>query len=609
VKNKFWEKNKEVLQNQYPGLLNELSYVDSDFPNEIEIIDTPAGDPTFRINGIFVHSPRDPVREGQKLAQAIEEGDSPIVILGFGLGYIAQSAAQCAAKHGRSVIIVEKHKTLLCKAFELRDLTEFLSAKNIIFVTGGSGDGIVSALNIAGSENPAPAIIRNRALMDIDSEWYKNVEDKIRTYTMKDKVNTATLKRFGKRWVRNISRNMSAIRDFPGIERLKGLNTFPVFLAAAGPGLDKVKPFLKDIYERCIVVAVDTSFRFFIQNGIQPDFVLTVDPQFWNSRHMDRCVCENTALIAETAVFPPVLHLPFKRKFICSSLFPLGKFIEKQVDPKGRLGAGGSVATTAWDFARSLGGSDIWIAGLDLAFPGYKTHFRGARFEEKANSESTRFNPVETWVVRALRDGVPFKAKSGDGGQVLTDSRLSLYAAWFENQFSQHRQVRNHSLFQEGLAVKGLHAANMEDFTALPVRRKEIDMRLHDSYAQIDTEFYNAEEVCRRAVSYENAGESLISGLKEIKKAVEKGAAICKKSSQKESDSKELDIIMKKISESEVKEIVSFLIPMEDEKETKTGDPFRAYLESSLKLFKSLSESANFYLEASFFCFREGECE
>ena len=430
----FWEKNSEILRRQYSGLLEELSLQSDDLlaQEEIKIESSQSGDPSLCVRGIHVHSPRDPVREGQRLATAGINGNGPVVILGFGLGYTAQASACAVAETGRPVIIVEKYRNLLLKALELRDFSDFLSKNRIIFIVGGSGDGIVNALAIAAElickeasaqtvdeEKSAPSVIRNKALFDLDKDWYGAIEEKIRTWTMKDDVNTATFKRFGRRWVRNLSRNMSAIRDFPGISRLSELaaegssgESVPVFLSAAGPSLDKTADLLRDIHRRCIVVAVDTNLRFFLKNGIEPDFVLVVDPQFWNSRHLDRCVCEKTALVAESAVFPPVLRLPFKKTFLCGSLFPLGTFIEKQVDPKGRLGAGGSVATTAWDFARSLGAKDIWIAGLDLAFPSLKTHFRGARFEDISNSMSCRFNPVEKWVVRALRDGFPFKAPS-----------------------------------------------------------------------------------------------------------------------------------------------------------------------------------------------------
>jgi hypothetical protein len=143
---------------------------------------------------------------------------------------------------------------------------------------------------------------------------------------MRDDVNVATKKKFGKRWIRNLNRNMAAIRDLPGVSRFEGLaagdDPLPVFLAAAGPGLDGIGSLLPEIYKRCIVVAVDTSLRFLLRNNIEPDFVVVVDPQFWNSCHLNRCESSRTRLIAESAVYPPVLRLPFKESYLCGSLFP-----------------------------------------------------------------------------------------------------------------------------------------------------------------------------------------------------------------------------------------------------------------------------------------------
>jgi len=638
----YWEKNKEILAAQYGGLLEDLfSQDDDDLPvQEIKIETTPTGEPTLCVRGNYVHSQRDPSREGQRLAQAVDTGSGHVVILGFGLGY----AAQAAAALGRPLIIVEKYRSLLRRALELRDFSELLSKNRIIFVVGASGEGITSALAVAdelaaskgAEEKAAPCLIRNKALAALDEQWYKAVEDRIRTWSMRDDVNMATLKRFGRRWVHNLSRNAAAIRDCPGISRLAGLAAkstencdnnaaadtaaLPVFLAAAGPSLDKTAPLLRDIHDRCIIVAVDTSLRFFIKNGVQPDFVVVVDPQFWNSRHLDRCIEENslskTALIAESAVYPPVLRLPFKNTFLCGSLFPLGTFIENQVDPKGRLAAGGSVATSAWDFARVLGGGEIWIAGLDLAFPNYKTHFRGARFEELSNSQSCRFNPVEKWVLRALRDGIPFKARSVGGGEVLTDRRLSLYAAWFESQFAQHPQVKNFALFREGLAITGLQAAKAEDFLALPKRRDEIDCRLSASFSRIENDFRSAQEAASRAQRYEKAVLSLTRGLESIREASVKGAAIARQAlgrnvsaGEQKKILRDLDALTRRVTDSEVKEVAGFLFPPAEGDE-KTGssatggavngavnDPFREYLQSSLKLFSSLAQSVELNLD------------
>jgi hypothetical protein len=281
----------------------------------------------------------------------------------------------------------------------------------------------------------------------------------------------------------------------------------------------------------------------------------------------------------------------------------LGTFIEKQVDPKGPLGAGGSVATTAWDFARSLGGKEIWIAGLDLAFPELKTHFHGALFEDRVHAESQRFNPAETWVVSALRDGHPFSAPSSCGGKVLTDRRLSLYAAWFENRFRQHASVRNYGLFQNGLAIAGLEPAKAEDLLALPDRRDEIEKRLEAVFSRIEEDFYQQEEKQKRAERYENAISVLQRGLESIRNASGKGAAIAEQAlkralnpGQQNRTLKDLDDVTRQIAGSEVKEVAGFLFPP-IEKEKDNGDPFRAYLKSSLKLFLSLEESAGFNLE------------
>jgi hypothetical protein len=296
-------------------------------------------------------------------------------------------------------------------------------------------------------------------------------------------------------------------------------------------------------------------------------------------------------------VYPPALRLPFKGKFLCGSLFPLGGFIEKRVDPKGRLGSGGSVATTAWDFARTLGAKDIWIAGLDLAYPGLKTHFRGALFEDKTHCESKRTKPSETWLNNALRDGLPFLA-SGFKGQILTDRRLSLYAAWFENRFSQYSDVRNHCLFPGGLLIAGLEASEPEELYALPVIREEIDKRITHILNTVEAEFNSPEEKRTRHDRYSRAVSLLINGLEFIKAEAEKGLSLSGRSLKYTVNKDEQNKILKKLDEitgniknSEVKEVAGFLFPQNEalEMDKESGDPFRVYLKSSARLFSALA--------------------
>ena len=640
----YYSQNMAVLKEIYPQLAEIInnsgdheSSEDNKLKDEDLKIETAAsGAVTLICRGLYVHSKRDPQREAERLVDAAG-GDAaygetagsdkdPALILGFGLGYTAMALA--AKFPGRPIIVAEKRAELLKKALEARDMKSFLSRNGLVFVLGGSGDGVTEALSLFESTPGAPPLVlQNRAVTVLDEDWYAGVEERIKTWFTRTNVNRATQQRFGKRWIKNLSRNLKAVRDIPGISRLEGLLSktgIPVFLAAAGPSLDLAEPILKEVHKRCVIVAVDTSLRFLSERGIEADFVVSVDPQYWNFRHLDRVRTAKTRLVSESAVYPPLLRLPFERIFLCASFFPLGRFIEEYLEQKGVLGAGGSVATSAWDFARHLGAEKVWIAGLDLSFPGLKTHFRGAVFEERSHAESKRFNPRETWNFRVLRDGHPFFAKSRNresfpGIKVLTDKRLSLYAAWFESRFSQFPLIKNLSLSDDGLEIKGLETASTEDLLALPERREKINELLDGLNKTLESDFFNENAKKLRAEKYEKARSALLDGLGQIKNlAMETAenagiaASRCKQGrlekKQQEQVIKTLDAANKALSQSAVKDIAGFLFPETENWETEiaavTADPLARYLEFNARFYEALAETAD-YTFKTLTCFAE----
>ena len=715
----FWEQNLALLRTRYPGLAEEIENnviggMDAATENltslpckldrhgcRWQLEQTPAGEPTLAYQDtpdsppILIHSRRDPVREGQRQAEAALSGASGgasggpsggtnggtsgagggasdggvIILLGFGLGYTAEALA----KSGCLLIIVERRKELFRLALEQRNLEALLAPGKAVFVIGGDGvGGVLGLLEKSPFAGDKPRIVKNRALVTLTAEdeaWYTEAERQINTWVSKDEINAATLRRFGKRWTRNLADNLAGVLRFPGVKYLENVfaqTGIPVFLAAAGPSLGRVGPFLEEIRRRCVVIAVDTSLRFLLGRGIEPDFVVSVDPQYWNVRHLHRAAAPNAALIAESAVYPSILkpilrsgvwedrwaEVPgesreagngrlsakaetlekprsFKRVFFCQSLFPLGRFIEDRTDPKGVLGAGGSVATTAWDFARLLGPDAIWIAGLDLAFPGRQTHFKGALFEENAHALSGRFCPAETFSVQSLESGFPFTARSAGDGKVLTDRRLSLYAAWFESRFRESgskpgteraagpaASLSNYSLSPEGLAIPGLAVAEPEKLLALPPRRDEIDRILETAYSRIGDDFYGSEAKASRKTRYTQALASLIQGLELIRDSALEAAssaatasaevpasantaAAARQSAKTEKLLQKFDKINAAIAESPVKDAAGFLFPPASELESKLAetDPLKRHLEFSLLFYRSLAASVDFTLK------------
>ncbi|MCL2480011.1 MAG: DUF115 domain-containing protein, partial [Treponema sp.] len=315
-----------VLEKNYPDLLSELEKNDEDElkPQDFAVEVNQAGQPVLKIRGIYIHSPRDPVREGKRQAEAAAGAQGPVIMLGFGLGYAAEAAAEIAPD--RPLVIVERRREILRLALKHRDLGPFLLKNRVIFVLGGKSDQVSTALSLLEKNEGRPLIIKNRALISIDNDFYKEAENNIYEWVSRSNINKATLRRFGKRWVRNLSQNLPAIRDMPGIGRLKNLlqgSDIPVFLAAAGPTLDVTSGIMPEIAKRALVIAVDTSLRFVLGTGTEPDFAVSLDPQYWNFRHLDRTKTANTCLIAESAVYPACLRHPFKSVYLCGSLFPL----------------------------------------------------------------------------------------------------------------------------------------------------------------------------------------------------------------------------------------------------------------------------------------------
>ncbi|MDR0909498.1 MAG: DUF115 domain-containing protein, partial [Spirochaetaceae bacterium] len=348
---------------------------------------------------------------------------------------------------------------------------------NLIIIPDGEPAAIVHALDVISSKNSCNScnswlkILKNPSLSKLDAQYYASIENIIAAYQSKDAVNEATLKKFGALWERNSRKNKAIIEGLlQGIDTLAQTirpeiqaKNLPFVLLAAGPSLDTIADKMHALAERAVIIAVDTALNFLRQTGVSAHFVLACDGQFWNSKHLERADLSKSILVVEPTVYPSVMRLNAKAIYLSAG--------EKE-----KLGQGGSVATSSWDLARLLGAKEIYIAGLDLAYPGYKTHYKAAVFEKMALRSGSRLSPLETKSFQALRGGQPYYATASytdvvgnntpGKGKVLTDKRLSLYAAWFENAFSAYPEIKNYSLTQGGLAIAGLEYMDVDAFLA-----------------------------------------------------------------------------------------------------------------------------------------------
>ena len=458
-----YEKNLSALEEIYPNI--EVALLGTAVLGaRLEIVDAKNGEPTAKQNGVFLHSRLDPEREAKRLIESVEKAGCT-VFFGLGLGYYVEEFSK--AFPDRPAIVVEPDLATFRVALNTRDLADIFSSRHITLLLGIEPDALGKTLNYFPAESIA--IVAPKSLVRLNEEYYTRLRGVVAAYTQRREINRNTLRRFGRRWIRNLVGNLHLLPRGRKLLSLENLFAgVPALVIAAGPSLDAVLEHLPEFYRRFIIVAVDTSLRAVLRTGVVPDFLVVVDPQYWNARHLDGCDTRRTILITESATYPAVFRKSYRAVFFGDSLFPLGTRLEEGLGPFGKLGAGGSVATSAWDVSRLLGCSPIVTAGLDLGFPGRSTHFKGGRFEQMQLNSAHRFFPAETGSYAMLNDADPYYEESNSGEPVLTDKRLIVYKWWFENQLKMHPDLHCLNLSAGGLKIGGMDYASPDELLAFP---------------------------------------------------------------------------------------------------------------------------------------------
>jgi hypothetical protein len=433
----IFEKNLNALAEIHAPLAHVLR--EREEPKNLDFFKAVSGALTCMIGGKLVHSRRDPEREAERLASSSGNGGNGyFILLGFGLGYSAEACLRLFPES--RIIAVIPDASFFARVLRERDLTHLIKDSSVTFALEPGPEEIAPLLSdIRGLDY---TVLRNRGITGTYGDYFRKIEEAISSFRSKQEINLNTLIRFGRRWVNNLLQNIRVLQESENVGELAGLFTgVPCLLLAAGPTLDKIAEDLPTWRERCLLIAVDTAAGFCARLGVEPDFLVVVDPQYWNSRYLERTSFNRTVLVSESSTHPRVFRLLPLKTYFCGSLFPLGKYLEGFIGERGTLGAGGSVATTAWDFARMLGCSPLFCAGLDLGFPRMQTHYRGSFFEESIHSIESRLDPGEGRIFSYTYGAGPFPSENYSGGRTLTDKRLVLYKWWFEGQARSVRRT------------------------------------------------------------------------------------------------------------------------------------------------------------------------
>ena len=290
--------------------------------------------------------------------------------------------------------------------------------------------------------------------------YFDSVITLIERNRSKNDINAATYKKFEKLWIRNSMKNLTHIGECGTINGLvKEAAPCNFILVAAGPTLEALLPKIKEWAAHTVIVCVETALHALLKIGVQPDFIVITDPQYYAYRHIAGLAAPESILVCPLSVHPAVFRFKCRQIVLCSEMFPVSSYFESKLGEFGDLGAGGSVASSAWNLCRLLGAKNIYLAGLDLSYPQGQTHIKGSSAEQTFLAGSSRLATMQHKNSAYRFGSNPEYATNYDGEPVLTDARMKMFAWWFESRFAACPEVKTWTLSSKSMKIPGVLVA------------------------------------------------------------------------------------------------------------------------------------------------------
>jgi hypothetical protein len=413
--------NLAVIQQRWPALKQFLEQQTTELLN-VELVEGLSS--TIKIDGIQLSSRHDRLKEAEQQVASIEK-KTEIHLYGCGLGDVPRELLKRQQLEKLHIHILNEQLFAFCLHLLLHD--DWLSDPRVILQMAAEHKeiqlpffAIPAELFLASNLN---AKMRDRLVAEIELPFVNQ----------KFKPQNASIQN-------RIKQNLSFLASDPDVAVL--FNSFknqPAFVLASGPSLELHYQKLREIRaqeQRPVFIALDTAVRPLITNGIEPDFVISID-QHITTGHFPVSLSDMVKLIyfplaqsCTLSFWPGPRYAAYSQSAIYDEV--------TQLIPKTRLFSSGSVLHPAVDFAVHLGVKSITLFGADFSYPLNKTH---SGWADGALGEPVA--AAKYWVL------------NGKGERVKTLLNFRSYLCALERYIARHPEVQFFNSSQIGALIDG----------------------------------------------------------------------------------------------------------------------------------------------------------
>ncbi|VBB05530.1 Hypothetical protein LUCI_0740 [Lucifera butyrica] len=473
IKPNWWEEeNWQIYRQRYPDGI--VSSRQGETGVTVELLSSRSGLPTMRVtaqNGqeVFLHSSMDPVREAQRVAGKLEaQAGVAVVVYGLSLGYLIE-ALLVQLDERIPLFVIEPDQTVFEQAMRERDLRGILSSQRVNLQVG---DSVIEMENNFFNFYD-PIRFHNIVLtglpghQEVYKDFYLQATQGIKRVVDGAVMEMQTLAKIGPDMVSSTIQNFYHFCTQPGVNALfEKFAGVPAIVVAAGPALNQNIVLLREAKGKAVLIAVGTAVKALQQQGIVPDFIVSIDPMVYNYEHFKEYSGQDAVLLTDIQSYPAILQAFRGPIFVAANQSFILSWPDGVVEDKGDLETGGTAAHSAMTAAYKMGANPIVFVGQDLAFASDgSTHAAGTNYGEAGN--------------KIYKDGDNagfLYVKANQGEQVLTSRLFNQYRLFFEKWV----QVKNDRLYinatEGGALIEGMQVMTLREVLDSHCQR-EVDVR------------------------------------------------------------------------------------------------------------------------------------
>jgi hypothetical protein len=382
-----YEMNLACIKNNKPFLYNSIIthdksdtigeavevFSEETYNNELALY-IKNNDSMYRINSIY-----DPSFEADQWVKQFEFHGFNNNVLMYGLGNGVFLRSVLKKLHSKDVVLIyEPSIDVFLHVINEYDMVDILSDRRLLVAVENLNDKqfhftLREVMNVTNlntliiCSHPFYKEIFGQSCVG----FWKEIKDCYRATIMS--VNTEVL--FGEKFIDNILKNIMFIRGNNTLPEIKSKipKELPAIIIAAGPSVEKNIEELKKAKNKAVIFAVDRILDYLLDAGLEPDFVVTLDPAK-PIEYFTRRDDVKIPMISFMQASHEVLKRHKGKKIFCNcSSFLKKAYLDNQKEVP-NTSSSTSVATVAFTVCVNLGFQTIILVGQDLAYDGKVSH-------------------------------------------------------------------------------------------------------------------------------------------------------------------------------------------------------------------------------------------